>query len=107
MNRLPFRTATLLPIVGLAALLGAGCATHVTVTSDPPGAAVYARGKGRSIYRAEFKGTTPVTFKMYYSAMQAQVRWPGAGRSEIRSQDLHFKRNVHMDFRQGEQNPAK
>ena len=89
----------LLPLCA-AALLLAGCATPVTVTSTPPGAAVYSRGSGRPAFRWQYRGQTPVTFKMRYNAIQTFVRWPGdeGGRSEVRRTPLLFEDDVKIHF---------
>ena len=88
--------------IGISALWISGCATHVTVRTNPPDASVYARGSGRPAYRWEYRGTVkpnePVTFDMYYSAMNVFVQWPDGQRSEIRHQDMHFKKDVQMEF---------
>ena len=94
--RLIFR---ILPLVLLAALL-AGCATPVTVTSVPAGAAVYCRGSGRPAYRWKFRGNTPVTFRVPYNAIQTFVQWPGASgrRSEVRQDSLLFEDEARLHF---------
>jgi hypothetical protein len=94
--RLIFR---FLPLILLATLL-AGCATPVTVTSSPEGAAVYCRGSGRPAYRWKFRGNTPVTFKVPYNAIQTFVQWPGASgrRSEVRQDKLLFEDEAKLHF---------
>ncbi|NLF85043.1 MAG: hypothetical protein GX571_02920 [Lentisphaerae bacterium] len=98
--RLIFR---FLPLILLATLL-AGCATPVTVTSSPEGAAVYCRGSGRPAYRWKFRGNTPVTFKVPYNAIQTFVQWPGASgrRSEVRQDKLLFEDEAKLHFVQTE-----
>ena len=98
--RLIFR---FLPLILLATLL-AGCATPVTVTSSPEGAAVYCRGSGRPAYRWKFRGNTPVTFKVPYNAIQTFVQWPGASgrRSEVRLDKLLFEDEAKLHFVQTE-----
>ncbi|NLF23781.1 MAG: hypothetical protein GX590_11560 [Lentisphaerae bacterium] len=91
---------------GVAALLAlgllAGCATPVTVTSTPPGASVYCRGSGRPAYRWKYRGSTPVTFKVPYNAVQTFVQWPGATptRSDVRHDKLLFRDDVTLHFEQ-------
>jgi hypothetical protein len=80
------------------AVLLSGCATPVTVMSDPPGAAVYARGSGRAAYRWQYRGTAPVTFPAYYNAVLAFVRWPDGTRSDIRRGDCLLVDSVEMRF---------
>ncbi|MDD5708080.1 MAG: hypothetical protein PHR35_19350 [Kiritimatiellae bacterium] len=89
----------------LAVLLLAGCATPITVTSNPPGAAVYCRGSGRPAYRWSYRGNTPVTFKVPYNAVQTFVQWPApeGGRSEIRRDSLIFEDAAKLHF---ERRPA-
>ncbi|NLF86278.1 MAG: hypothetical protein GX571_09260 [Lentisphaerae bacterium] len=91
----------ILPLLLLATLL-AGCATPVTVTSSPAGAAVYCRGSGRPAYRWKFRGNTPVTFKVPYNAIQTFVQWPGAPghRSEVRQDKLLFEDAATLHFEQ-------
>ena len=83
-----------------AAVWMSGCATPVTVTSTPPGAAVYCRGSGRPAYRWKYRGNTPVTYKVPYNAIQTFVQWPGtpAGRSEIRLDKVLFEKRVELHF---------
>ena len=90
---------SILPLILLATLL-AGCATPVTVTSSPEGAAVYCRGSGRPAYRWKFRGNTPVTFKVPYNAIQTFVQWPGASgrRSEVRQDKLLFEDEAKLHF---------
>ena len=88
---------------GFAMFWLSGCATNVTVRTNPPDGAVYARGSGRPAYRWEFKGISkadkPARFDMYYSAMDVFVQWPDGVRSEIRHQDMHFSsKPVLLDF---------
>lgn len=93
------RFSLLLPPV-LALLLAAGCATPVTVTSDPPGAAVYCRGSGRPAYRWRYRGETPVTFDVSYNAIETFVKWPDPRpeRSAVRRDQLLFKEGVQVHF---------
>ena len=92
-----------LPFILFAALL-AGCATPITVTSSPEGAAVYCRGSGRPSYRWKYRGNAPVTFKVYYNAVQTFVQWPGASgrRSEVRQDKLLFEDEAKLHFVQTE-----
>ena len=92
---------SILPSILLATLL-AGCATPVTVTSSPEGAAVYCRGSGRPAYRWKFRGNTPVTFKVPYNAIQTFVQWPGATgrRSDVRQDNLLFEDEAKLHFEQ-------
>lgn len=96
---------------GFAAFLLAGCATNVTVRTVPPDGAVYAKGSGRPAYRWAFRGVAkddaPANFKMYYSAMDVFVQWPDGQRSEIRHQDMHFKKQVQMEFTRPGASPSK
>lgn len=97
------RTTQLISSVLLAALTGmllAGCATPVTVTSTPEGAAVYCRGSGRPAYRWKFRGNTPVTFKVPYNSIQTFVQWPGATgrRSAVRHDHLLFEDAIKLHF---------
>jgi len=52
----------------LIGMLISGCSTYVTVSSETPGADVYARGKGRSAYRWRQVGKTPATYNSPYTA---------------------------------------
>jgi hypothetical protein len=89
----------ILPLL-LCALLLAGCATPVTVTSNPAGASVYCRGSGRPAYRWKYRGNTPVTFKVPYNAIQTFVQWPDreGRRSEVRRSELLFEEAVKLHF---------
>lgn len=84
----------------LSLVLLAGCATPVTVTSNPAGASVYCRGSGRPAYRWKYRGSTPVTFKVPYNAIQTFVQWPApqSGRSEVRRSELLFEETVRLHF---------
>lgn len=83
-----------------AALLFGGCATHVTVTSTPEGASVYCRGSGRSSYRWKYRGNTPVTFPVYYNAIETFVQWPGqqGRRSDVRHDRILFEEETKLHF---------
>jgi hypothetical protein len=80
-----------LPFILFAALL-AGCATPITVTSSPEGAAVYCRGSGRPSYRWKYRGNAPVTFKVYYNAVQRgavrQSGFRGRGETPLRAAEV-------------------
>jgi len=64
-----------LALFAVALMTAAGCSTTINVNSTPPGAEVYARGKGRAAYKWEYKGTTPVSYDSYYNKEQVRVRW--------------------------------
>ena len=103
MSKRIFNGLSAILAAGFAAIWLSGCATQVTVRTNPPDGAVYARGSGRPAYRWEFKGTAkadkPANFGMYYSAMDLFVQWPDGQRSEIRHVDMHFnKREVQVEF---------
>lgn len=91
------RLAILLALPLLALLL-AGCATSVTVTSTPANAAVYLRGSGRPAYRWAYRGNTPVTVKVPYSAVDAFVRWPDGSRSEVVHRGLRSGPTAQVHF---------
>ena len=84
----------------LAAILLTGCATPITVTSNPPGASVYSKGSGRPAYRWRFQGKTPVTFKMRYNAINTFVQWPTPDntRSKVRRDSLLLKDDLLLHF---------
>lgn len=86
----------------LAMLFASGCATPITVTSSPEGAAVYCRGTGRPAYRWKFRGNTPVTFKVPYNAIQTFVQWPGVEgqKSEVRYDNILFNEAAKYHFEQ-------
>ncbi len=95
-------TTLKLPLLLLPALLLlAGCATPVTVTSTPSGAAVYCRGSGRPAYRWKYRGNTPLTFKVPYNKIHTFVQWPddSATRSAIRTDKLLFEEQVELHFK--------
>lgn len=98
-HHLAFRTIVLLALCGCL-LLASGCATPVTVRSNPPGASVYVRGSGRPAYRWTFKGNSPATFTVPYNAIQVFVRWPDGSRSEIRRASALFEEQLTLDFNQ-------
>ena len=80
-----------------ALVLGlSGCATYVTVSAEPDGALIYARGSGRPSYNWQFRGPAPVTFKSYYNAVQTFARWPDETVSLPKRTSLVLKSNVHV-----------
>jgi hypothetical protein len=95
--RTTMKTASLLPLLA-AATLAVGCATRMTITSNPPGAVVYSRGSGRAAYRWELKGPAPVSYKSWYSAEKSFVTWPDGTRSEVRRTPLQWKKQVEVEF---------
>ncbi len=94
------KTMTYKPLlIGLAILaLGSGCATQVTINSNPPGAMVYARGSGRAAYRWEMKGAAPVTYKSWYSVEKSFVTWPDGTRSDVVRTPFGWNKAVTVDF---------
>jgi hypothetical protein len=98
------------PLLGIA-LLVSGCTTAVNITSNPPGAHVFARGSGRAAYHWEKKGQAPVAYKSWYSAEKARVVWDDGTKSEIvrtpmmwtRSAEIHFE---HPDSAKHTSEPA-
>lgn len=77
-------------------LAAAGCATHVTVSAEPEGAEIFARGSGRPSYSWRRYGPAPVTFKVYYNAIQTAARWPDETVSGPKRTSVVFQSNVHV-----------
>ncbi len=88
-----------LPMLMLLALAATGCRTMVHVTSEPPGAEVYARGKGRAAYQWDHKGRTPVTYSSYYNKDIVRVRWPDMRFSEPQDAALLGQREASVHFK--------
>jgi len=84
----------------LSLLAGAGCSTTVHVNSNPPGADVYAKGKGRAAYQWQHKGQTPVTYTSRHETELTRVRWPDAGYSPVQESALLFEDEVTLNFDQ-------
>lgn len=84
-----------------------GCATHVTVSSEPSGAEVLARGSGRPSYGWKSRGIAPVTFKAHYNAIQTVARWPDGTVSAPKRTSLVMESNVHVHHEQAEAAPTE
>lgn len=95
--RCPAVVARFLPVAALL-VFGAGCATQVTVNSNPPGADIYARGSGRPAYRWEYQGQAPAAFKSYYSAVKVVAKWPDGRQSDVARAKTQFKGKVSVDL---------
>ncbi len=72
--------------LALTAAFGAGCATHVAMTSDPSPATVYAKGCGRASYQWRAVGNTPLAYKSWYTHEIAFAKWSDGVQSAV--QDL-------------------
>jgi hypothetical protein len=85
-------------MLSLLVLIGfcAGCATQVTVNSNPPGADIYARGSGRPAYRWEYRGKAPAEFKSYYSAVKTVAKWPDGKQSEVIRAKTGWTKSVEL-----------
>ena len=79
-----------------ALVLLSGCATYVTVSAEPDGAEILARGSGRPSYRWKNYGVAPVTFKAHYHAIQTVARWPDGVVTEPRHTSLGLTPNLHI-----------
>ena len=71
--------------LALAAMLSAGCATHVVMTSDPSPATVYAKACGRSSYHWRAVGSTPMTYNSWYTHEIAFAKWPDGVQSAVQN----------------------
>jgi hypothetical protein len=85
------------PLLGLM-LLASGCTTAVSITSNPPGAHVFARGSGRAAYHWEKKGQAPVNYKSWYSAEKARVVWDDGTKSTIVRTPMAWHRSALIHF---------
>jgi hypothetical protein len=75
-----------------------GCATTVKITSDPPGVPAYLRGSGRSAYRWNYLGATPVECRRRYNAVLTKVVWPDGAQSEEKRNSLIGEKEVRVHF---------
>ena len=89
-----------LAVLAVAAFNLAGCATYITVSAEPEGADIYARGSGRPSYGWKHRGKAPVTFKAYYNAIQTVARWPDGTVSTPKRTSLVTQQNVHVHHQQ-------
>ncbi len=71
------KKTSLFVALSAACVVLSGCATHIKITSEQPGAMVRLRGEGRAAFRWMTGPTvTPCEMDVYYGRVSVYVIWP-------------------------------